>query len=224
MTGIVDLHHDIMTVLVFISIFVLYLLVVAVSEFNSARSWESKDIRIYAHNPLIETIWTIIPTLILLAIIIPSFALLYLIDEIHDPMLTLKAIGRQWYWSYEYTDFMASNLWAAQDDIIFDSYMDPDFDDSETFLFLKTDTEVYLPVHSSIRILVTSSDVIHSWAVPALGMKVDACPGRLNQINLYISSTGVYFGQCSELCGINHAFMPICIVALPLNSFNEFMI
>lgn len=223
MEGIVDLHHDIMAILIFISIFVLYLLLIIVYEFGNNKSLKQYDLYVYEHNWVIETIWTIIPTVILLIIIIPSFTLLYTIDEINDPILTLKVIGRQWYRTYEYSDLSIASLWDLKEDIIFDSYMDPEFHHSQRFLFLKTDSEVYLPIFSDIRVLVTSSDVIHSWAIPALGVKIDACPGRLNQISLYILRAGVYFGQCSELCGINHAFMPICIVATPLDIFQEFL-
>jgi len=140
-------------------------------------------------------------------------------DEQFDPVLTLKVIGRQWYWSYEYTDEFFTEDNDEVSDIVFDSYLDQDFEESSLFRLLKVDNDVFLPVHSYIRVLVTSSDVIHSWAVPSLGLKVDACPGRLNQITLYIERAGQFFGQCSELCGLNHAFMPISIYAVPEEVF-----
>ena len=224
MEGIVDLHHDIMFFLVFIMIFVLYLLIIVVTQFTDDLSF---NIHGYAgdnivHNTPIEIIWTIIPTIILLFIALPSFILLYSMDEQFDPALTLKVIGRQWYWSYEYTDTinLGNPLTPESQDslvsnIIFDSYMDQDFEETSLFRLLKVDNDVYLPTHTHLRALVTSTDVIHSWAVPSLGVKVDACPGRLNQLSIYIERAGQFFGQCSELCGLNHAFMPISVVSVP---------
>jgi heme/copper-type cytochrome/quinol oxidase subunit 2 len=154
-------------------------------------------------------------------------------DEQYDPALTLKVIGRQWYWSYEYTDKIELSipLFGDEDDDIylledltFDAYLDQDFEEMSTYRLLKTDNDIYLPTHSYIRVLVTSSDVIHSWAVPALGVKVDACPGRLNQIMVYIQRAGQFFGQCSELCGLNHAFMPISVLAVPFEVFLDWRI
>jgi len=141
-------------------------------------------------------------------------------DELFAPAVTLKVIGRQWYWSYEYTDLVREN-WTSND-LVFDSYIDQDIEGGILHL-LKTDNDIYLPVNQYIRVLVTSSDVIHSWAIPALGVKVDACPGRLNQVSLYITRVGYYFGQCSELCGLNHAFMPISLLATPLEVYVEWL-
>ncbi len=224
MEGITDLHHDIMLFLIFIMIFVLYLLIVTVLKFENHTN---SEIHGYAgdnitHNTIIEIIWTIIPTIILLFIALPSFILLYSMDEQFDPSLTLKVIGRQWYWSYEYTDtvvFSNSINDISSNNIIFDSYMDQDFEESSLFRLLKVDNDVYLPTHLHLRILVTSTDVIHSWAVPSLGIKIDACPGRLNQISIYIERIGQYFGQCSELCGLNHAFMPISVLGVPIEIY-----
>ena len=213
--GLIDLHHDIMFFLVFIIIFVLYLLVVIVFIFGADSLRNTSAV---AHHTRLEIIWTIIPTIILVFIAVPSFALLYSIDELHKPAITLKVIGRQWYWSYEYSDIAELDIPTNENLVAFDAYMDQDIDGGILRL-LKTDNEVCLPLHQHIRVLVTSSDVIHSWAVPALGVKVDACPGRLNQISLYISRAGYYFGQCSELCGLNHAFIPISVVAIPLEAF-----
>jgi heme/copper-type cytochrome/quinol oxidase subunit 2 len=143
-------------------------------------------------------------------------------DDLHTPSLTLKVVGRQWYWSYEYNAFddkLDDDQSSIMSDIVsFDSYMDQDVE-TGVFRLLKTDNDIYLPVHHHVRVLVTSSDVIHSWAVPALGVKVDACPGRLNQISLYVARVGYYFGQCSELCGVNHAFMPISLLAVPTDVY-----
>jgi heme/copper-type cytochrome/quinol oxidase subunit 1/heme/copper-type cytochrome/quinol oxidase subunit 2 len=217
MEGIIDLHHDIMLFIVFISIFVLYLLIVIIIEFgekkNSIRNTSS-----VTHHTNLEIIWTIIPTIILIFVAIPSFALLYSMDDLHYPIITLKVIGRQWYWSYEYNGVSYFN----DINIMFDSYLDQDIEDGFLRL-LKTDNDVYLPINNSIRVLVTSSDVIHSWAIPGLGVKVDACPGRLNQIALFIERSGYYFGQCSELCGLNHAFMPISLAAVPSEIYVDWL-
>nr|WIM50646.1 cytochrome c oxidase subunit II [Conus ventricosus] len=164
----------------------------------------------------IETIWTIVPAIILVFLALPSLRLLYLLDEISDCSLTVKSIGHQWYWSYEYSDF--SN-------IEFDSYMVPT-DELEVgdFRLLEVDHRVVLPTQTDIRVLVTSADVIHSWTVPSLGVKVDAIPGRLNQLGFFIKHPGVFYGQCSEICGANHSFMPIVVEAIPLANFMEWVI
>nr|APH08733.1 cytochrome c oxidase subunit II [Tomopleura sp. JEU-2016] len=164
----------------------------------------------------IETIWTIIPAVILVFLALPSLRLLYLLDEISDCSLTVKSIGHQWYWSYEYSDF--SN-------IEFDSYMIPTNElEPGDFRLLEVDHRIVLPVQTDIRVLVTSADVIHSWTVPSLGVKVDAIPGRLNQLGFFIKYPGVFYGQCSEICGANHSFMPIVVEAIPLNNFMSWVI
>nr|AXA45247.1 cytochrome c oxidase subunit II [Lucerapex sp. MNHN IM 2013-19988] len=163
----------------------------------------------------IETIWTVIPAFILIFLALPSLRLLYLLDEIGNCSLTVKSIGHQWYWSYEYSDF--SN-------IEFDSYMIPSNElSSGDFRLLEVDHRVILPTETDTRVLVTSGDVIHSWTVPSLGVKVDAVPGRLNQLGFFIKYPGIFYGQCSEICGANHSFMPIVIEAVPLESFMEWV-
>jgi heme/copper-type cytochrome/quinol oxidase subunit 1/heme/copper-type cytochrome/quinol oxidase subunit 2 len=235
MEGIIDLHHDIMFFLVFILIFVLYLLAIVIMQF-AYQNKEQNNMHGYAgdyvtHNTFIEIIWTIIPTLILLVIALPSFILLYSMDEQFNPILTLKVIGRQWYWSYEYTDVvnlssndlnMEKTILSAN--VVFDAYMDLDLDETSIFRLLKTDNDIYLPTHSHLRVLITSTDVIHSWAIPSLGVKVDACPGRLNQVSIYLERIGQFFGQCSELCGLNHAFMPISIISTPIEIYLHWLI
>jgi len=154
----------------------------------------------------IETIWTILPAIVLLFLAIPSLRLLYIIDEITSPSVTLKAIGHQWYWRYEYSDFISVDI---------DSYITPITDlKLGEYRLLETDNRVVLPIGLEIRILITAADVIHSWAIPSLGVKVDAIPGRLNQIGFTILLPGLYFGQCSEICGANHTFIPIAIEAI----------
>ena len=151
----------------------------------------------------IETAWTILPALILIFIALPSLQLLYLLDEVNKPRVTLKAIGHQWYWSYEYSDF--TNL-------EFDSYiLLAEESDKYRFRLIDVDNRTILPINTQIRVLVSAADVIHSWTVPALGVKVDAIPGRLNQIRFSINRPGLFYGQCSEICGANHSFIPIVI-------------
>lgn len=219
MEKIVDLHHDIQFFLIIIIIGVLWILVRSIYLF---REENIKTLRYsFDHHTLVELIWTIIPTVILIFIAIPSFALLYAIDELHNPQITLKAIGNQWYWSYEFSDYIGE---LSDESIDFDSYMILEEDLVEgAYRLLEVDERVILPERTSIRVLVTSLDVIHSWAIPSLGIKMDACPGRLNQVGMYIRRRGIYFGQCSELCGVNHAFMPIVIEAVSLSTYKEFL-
>jgi cytochrome c oxidase subunit 2 len=159
----------------------------------------------------IETVWTVLPAVILLFLALPSLRLLYLLDEVRTPTLTVKSIGHQWYWRYEYSDF--ANL-------EFDSYMLPTEDlQPGQFRLLEVDNRAVLPMHAEIRILVTAADVIHSWTIPRLGVKADAIPGRLNQIGFTLTRPGVFYGQCSEICGANHSFIPIVIESVDSQSF-----
>lgn len=156
------------------------------------------------HNTFLEIVWTLIPCAILLLIAVPSFSLLYAIEDLSLIESTIKVIGNQWYWSYE----IPSSIGEKK----FDSVMVAEEDLLEGHLrLLEVDERLKLPVERQLRIFITASDVLHSWAVPSLGVKMDACPGRLNQVALYIKRIGIYYGQCSEICGINHAFMPIVI-------------
>nr|AQP27107.1 cytochrome c oxidase subunit 2 [Anoplotermes group sp. AD TB-2017] len=167
--------------------------------------------RFMLEGQMIETIWTIAPAIILVFIAMPSLRLLYLMDEIHNPVLTLKTVGHQWYWSYEYSDFTK---------LEFDSYMVQQEDLQESmFRLLDTDNRVVLPMNSPIRMIVTAADVLHSWTVPSLGVKSDATPGRLNQVSFSINRPGILYGQCSEICGANHSFMPITIESVSTNQF-----
>nr|QXJ79790.1 cytochrome c oxidase subunit 2 [Suinzona cyrtonoides] len=155
---------------------------------------------------MIEIIWTILPTLTLIFIAIPSLRLIYILDEINNPMITIKTIGHQWYWSYEYSDFK---------NIEFDSYMIPMNELNQyNFRLLDVDNRIVVPFESQIRMLITAADVIHSWTIPSLGVKIDATPGRLNQISFSTNRSGLFFGQCSEICGANHSFMPIVMESI----------
>nr|ATE51031.1 cytochrome oxidase subunit II [Dentispicotermes brevicarinatus] len=167
--------------------------------------------RFLLEGQMLETVWTIAPAIILVFIAIPSLRLLYLMDEIHNPALTLKAVGHQWYWSYEYSDFTK---------LEFDSYMVQQEDQQiDTFRLLDTDNRIVLPMNSPIRLIVTAADVLHSWTVPSLGVKTDGTPGRLNQVSFSINRPGLLYGQCSEICGANHSFMPIMIESVSTNQF-----
>nr|AWG47155.1 cytochrome c oxidase subunit II [Anomaloglossus surinamensis] len=159
----------------------------------------------------IEMVWTIMPAIILIVIALPSLRILYLMDEINNPDITIKTIGHQWYWSYEYSDFV---------DLNFDSYMTSTKDLLPgQFRLLEVDNRMTTPIGMATRMLISAEDVLHSWAVPTLGVKTDAIPGRLNQASFLISRPGVYYGQCSEICGANHSFMPIVIESLPIKEF-----
>jgi cytochrome c oxidase subunit 2 len=165
---------------------------------------------------LIELIWTITPALVLIAIAFPSFKLLYLLDEVIDPVITVKGIGNQWFWSYEYSDYVNDTGEAIE----FDSYLIPESElEPGQLRLLEVDNRVVLPVDTHIRLIVTARDVIHSFGVPSLGITLDAIPGRLNQTSVILNREGVFYGSCRELCGVLHGFMPICIEAVPLESY-----
>nr|AFU50197.1 cytochrome c oxidase subunit II [Phaedon armoraciae] len=193
------------------TLMVLVIITVLVSQLMISLFMNKFSHRFLLEGQMIEIIWTILPTLTLIFIAIPSLRLIYILDEINNPMITIKTIGHQWYWSYEYSDFK---------NIEFDSYMMP-MNDMNLFNFrlLDVDNRVVIPFESQIRMLVTAADVIHSWTIPSLGVKIDATPGRLNQITFSSNRTGLFFGQCSEICGANHSFMPIVIESISPNYF-----
>nr|YP_001648426.1 cytochrome c oxidase subunit II [Odontobutis platycephala]AAY18974.1 cytochrome c oxidase subunit II [Odontobutis platycephala]QRB83205.1 cytochrome c oxidase subunit II [Odontobutis platycephala] len=205
MEELLHFHDHALMIVFLISALVLYIIVAMVTtKLTNKNILDSQEI---------EIIWTILPAIILILIALPSLRILYLMDEINDPHLTIKAMGHQWYWSYEYTDYEALG---------FDSYMIPTQDLTPgQFRLLETDHRMVIPTESPIRVLVSAEDVLHSWAVPALGVKMDAVPGRLNQTAFITSRPGVFFGQCSEICGANHSFMPIVVEAVPLKHFEN---
>jgi cytochrome c oxidase subunit 2 len=213
MEGIIALHHDLMFMLSIIGTAVTWLLLRTTYLFYHKNNPIPSDV---THGTTIEIIWTVTPSLILMVIAVPSFALLYSIDEVIDPAVTLKVVGHQWYWSYEYSDYSDIN----GNSISFDSYMVAD-DDLQLgqIRLLEVDNRVILPANTHVRALVTAVDVIHSWTIPSLGIKMDACPGRLNQVSMFIKREGVFFGQCSELCGVQHGFMPIAIEAVSIENY-----
>lgn len=213
MEGIVNLHHDIMFFLALILTLVAWMMGRTIWFFRADKNpVPSKT----SHGTVIEIVWTILPSFVLLAIAVPSFALLYAMDEVIDPAITIKAIGHQWYWTYEYSDYNSSD----EDSIVFDSYMIPEDELTVGQLrLLEVDNRIIVPSHTHVRVITTSADVLHSWAVPSLGIKMDACPGRLNQSDIFIKREGTYYGQCSEICGVNHGFMPIVVQAVSLDDY-----
>jgi len=219
MEGLIDLHHNILFVLILIFGVVTSLMISIIKDTsyiwikpNKKNIIRQKQYLLFSnlnHGTILEIVWTLIPSFILFAIAIPSFALLYSMEEIFEPQMTIKVIANQWYWSFEY-----GNLGLE-----WDSYMinEPDLVEGEPRL-LTVDNPLFIPVETNVRLLITSKDVIHAFAVPSLGLKVDAVPGRLNQLSCYINRPGIYYGQCSELCGVNHAFMPLQVVSLKFDT------
>ena len=217
MEQLTDLHHDIFSLLLFLCIVVFYLLVQLVYKFRATNFQTPRNFFFKAHTVL-EIFWTIIPMFIVLFILYPSFALLYAMDELKDPLLTVKIIGHQWYWTYEIP--ISYKNTEIQRVVTFDSYMLAEEDlPFGGFRLLEVDNRLRLPIRTVIRLLITSTDVLHSWAVPSFGVKVDACPGRLNQASVLLERLGIFFGQCSEICGINHGFMPITVESLLIEDF-----
>ena len=212
MEALVELHDNIMFYLVIILFAVGWILVSILRNYVKNRI-SNKYLN---HGTLVELIWTISPAFILILIAFPSFKLLFLMDEVTDPSLTICAEGHQWYWSYQYPDFLGEE----GEELEFDSYMVPESDLEEGGLrMLEVDNRVILPELTHVRFIVSSGDVIHSYACPALGIKCDAYPGRLNQASIFINREGSFFGQCSEICGILHSSMPILIESISLEKF-----
>nr|YP_010567635.1 cytochrome c oxidase subunit 2 [Ceratocystiopsis pallidobrunnea]UZC53620.1 cytochrome c oxidase subunit 2 [Ceratocystiopsis pallidobrunnea] len=214
MEGLVELHDNVMYYLVIILFGVSWILLSIIKNFVISASPISH--KYLNHGTLIELIWTITPAVILILIAFPSFKLLYLMDEVSDPSMSILAEGHQWYWSYQYPDFLDS----SEEFIEFDSYIVPESDLEEGGLrMLEVDTRVIIPELTHIRFIITSGDVIHSFACPSLGIKTDAYPGRLNQVSVFVNREGVFYGQCSEICGILHSSMPIVIESVSLEKF-----
>jgi len=214
MEGLVELHDNIMYYLVIILFGVGWILLSIIRNYVYSKSPISH--KYLNHGTLIELIWTITPAVILILIAFPSFKLLYLMDEVSDPSMSILAEGHQWYWSYQYPDFLDSN----DEFIEFDSYIVPESDlELGGLRMLEVDNRVILPELTHVRFIITSGDVIHSFSCGALGIKCDAYPGRLNQASVFVNREGVFYGQCSEICGILHSSMPIVIESLSLEKF-----
>ena len=212
MAEMVSFHNALIWLIVAISLFVLVLLVIIVVKFNTKSNPKASKT---THNTILEIAWTAIPVLILVVMAVPSFKLLYKGDVVPEAHMTVKAIGHQWYWSYEYPDHgnFTYDAWLVQDK------EDIEGEDRPFTRLLTTDTRVVVPVGKVIRLQMTSTDVLHSWAVPSLGVKKDAVPGRLNELWFEANREGIFYGQCSELCGTNHGFMPIEVHAVSEEKF-----
>nr|YP_010234361.1 cytochrome c oxidase subunit II [Trictenotoma davidi]QTA72347.1 cytochrome c oxidase subunit II [Trictenotoma davidi] len=193
------------------TLLVLVIITILVGQMMAGLFFNPYIHRYLLEGQLIELIWTILPAITLIFIALPSLRLIYILDETNNPSLSIKTIGHQWYWSYEYSDFK---------NIEFDSYMIPQNEmKPETFRLLDVDNRAVIPFEAQIRVLVTAADVIHSWTVPSLGVKIDATPGRLNQVSFTANRPGLFYGQCSEICGANHSFMPIVMESISPNYF-----
>ena len=212
MERITDFHNVLLWLITVISLFVLALLVWVVIRYNEkANPTPSKT----THNTLIEVLWTAVPVIILVWIFVPSYNVMVTNDRVEDADMTLKVIGHQWYWSYEYPD---------HGNFTFDANMTfaEDLED-KSLRMMETDNHVVLPVGKKVRLLFTAGDVLHSWGVPSLGVKLDAVPGRLNETWVEIAEPGMYYGFCSELCGVNHSYMPIAIRAVSEDEFDAWV-
>nr|QPB70880.1 cytochrome c oxidase subunit II [Phanocles costaricensis] len=197
-------HDHIMFILMMIVTMVLYMMV----NFMFNKNMDQNMLE----GQMIELIWTVTPAMTLFFIATPSLRLLYLMDEINSPMMTTKAVGHQWYWSYEYSDF---------NDMEFDSYM---INKENNMRLLEVDNRMSMPSNTFIRMIVTSADVIHSWTIPSTGVKIDGTPGRLNQTSIIFNRNSLMYGQCSEICGTNHSFMPIVVESVPIKTFIKWML
>jgi cytochrome c oxidase subunit 2 len=212
MNDIVWFHdYMLLPVITAITAFVLFLIAYACIRFRASRNPEASTT---SHNTMIEVIWTLVPCLILIVLAVPSFKVLYSQDEIPKADVTIKAIGYQWYWGYEYPD----------ENIVFDSYMieEKDLKEGQPRL-LAVDNEVFVPVNKVVKVMITANDVLHAWALPSFGVKRDAVPGRINETWFKADRTGTFYGQCSELCGIKHAFMPITVNVVTEEEYNQWL-
>ena len=212
MSDIVWFHdYMLLPIITAITAFVLFLLLYVCVRFRASKNQVASTT---SHNTVIEVIWTLIPCLILIVMAVPSFKVLYSQDEIPKADVTIKAIGYQWYWGYEYPD----------ENIIFDSYMieDKDLKENQPRL-LTVDNEVYVPVNKVVKVMITANDVLHAWALPSFGVKRDAVPGRINETWFKADRTGTFYGQCSELCGIKHAFMPITVNVVTEDEYKKWL-
>nr|UYC28884.1 cytochrome c oxidase subunit 2 [Medeopteryx sp.] len=200
-------HDHTMMILIVITLIVMYIMMMMMKNIYINR--------FLLEGQMIELIWTISPAITLIFIALPSLQLLYLLDEINSPIISVKTMGHQWYWSYELSDFK---------NVEFDSYMIPlNEQNNFSFRLLEVDNRLTLPIYTQIRMMVSSSDVIHSWTIPSSSVKIDATPGRLNQTTFYMNRIGLFFGQCSEICGTNHSFMPIVIESITPKYFIEWI-
>lgn len=224
--GLLGFNKHLLIVITAIVVLVTWLLFATLINFEDFSSQKKQS---FFHSNVLEIVWTSLPALTLLHLASPSFSLLYSMDEISAPEISVKIMGHQWFWSYEISDFdtiltcMNSDktlkytcYMITEETIVQKNY--PGF-----FRLLETNKRVLLPSNTHLRLLVTSVDVLHSWTIPSFGVKVDACPGRLNQVNIFLKRAGLFFGQCSEICGVNHGFMPIALLVVPSIQFHYFI-
>nr|YP_009003473.1 cytochrome c oxidase subunit II [Caecilia tentaculata]AGZ18881.1 cytochrome c oxidase subunit II [Caecilia tentaculata] len=205
MEELLHFHDHTLMIVFLISTLVLYTITIMMStKLTNTSSMDAQEV---------EMIWTVLPAIIMIVIALPSLRILYLMDEMDDPHVTIKSTGHQWYWSYEFSDYTP---------LAFDAYMTPTNTlEIGQFRLLEVDNRLVIPTESPIRMLISADDVLHSWTVPSLGVKTDATPGRLNQTTFVITRPGIYYGQCSEICGANHSFMPVVVESTPLQHFEK---
>ncbi len=213
MERIIDFHNLLLVVEVAIVVFVLFLMLYIIIKFNAkSNPIPTKT----THHTGLEVVWTLLPIIVLMVIAVPSMRTLFFMDKAANPEMTLKIIGHQWYWSYQYPDnggFEFDSNIVAEEDL-----------KKGQIRLLSVDNQVVLPINTEIRLLMTSEDVIHNWAIPAFGVKMDTVPGRTNESWVKITRPGVYYGQCSELCGVNHGFMPIAVKAVSKEDFKKWTV
>lgn len=207
-----DLHNLIMIILTLVAIFVFAIMGIIIYKFRASKNPKASS---RSHNTLLEVIWTAAPVLILLIIAVPSFKLIFYIDKAKDPELTLKITGHMWYWSYEYPEHQV----AFDSNIIPDDQLKPG-----QLRLLEVDNQIIVPVKTTVRLLFTAADVLHSWTVPSFGVKKDCVPGRLNEAWIYVEREGTYYGQCSEICGMKHGFMPIAVKVVSKEEFQKWLL
>lgn len=226
MEGILEFNHHLLFIILIIVSLVGWLLLSTVTNYEE---FNNPTVQKFYHSDILEIVWTSIPALTLLSLASPSFSLLYSMDEISVPEITVKVSGHQWFWSYEISDFQTLATCHDSDKTLkYVCYILTDEKIAQKnykgfFRLLETNKRLILPGNTHLRILVTSVDVLHSWTIPSLGVKIDACPGRLNQVNAFIKRFGAFFGQCSEICGVNHGFMPIALLVLPSFQYHVYV-
>jgi cytochrome c oxidase subunit 2 len=226
MEGLLYFNKHLLFVIVIIVLLVAWLLFATIfnyDEFNSPKTQK------FFHSNILEIVWTSLPALTLLSLAAPSFNLLYSMDEVSTAEISVKVIGHQWFWSYEISDFdRIINCDNSDKTLKYTCYLltgEEFYKKSNVgfFRLLETNKRVMLPSNTHLRLLITSVDVLHSWTIPSFGVKIDACPGRLNQVNVFLKRIGVFFGQCSEICGVNHGFMPVVALVVSSSQFNFYV-
>lgn len=227
MEGLLEFNKHLLFLMILIVMLVGWVLFSTISNYDEFNNPESQN---FYHSNVLEIVWTSLPALALLNLASPSFTLLYSMDEIAAPEVSVKIIGHQWFWSYEMSDFDTLATCMNSDKTLkYTCYLLAEETISKKnysgfFRLLETNKRVLLPSNTHLRILVTSVDVLHSWTIPSFGVKIDACPGRLNQANVFLKRVGLFFGQCSEICGVNHGFMPIAMMVVPSIQFHYFVV